>query len=69
LAARGRWREVGSAAGPLPALLPPGQGPGPDEPGPRMAAVPAVGQHTDAVLGELGLSSSAIAALREARAI
>ncbi|HOA93035.1 MAG TPA: CaiB/BaiF CoA-transferase family protein, partial [Quisquiliibacterium sp.] len=44
LAARGRWRTVGSPAGPIPALLPPGNwGPAPDD-GPRMDAVPALGE-------------------------
>ena len=65
LTARGRWREVGSPAGPLPALLPPGSW---DEE-PRMDPVPALGQHTDAILAELGLDAAAIRALRAAEAI
>jgi len=68
LAARGRWTEVRTPAGPIPALWPPGQrGSGDDVP--RMDAVPALGQHTDAVLRELGLDDAAIAALRETHAI
>jgi itaconate CoA-transferase len=65
LTARNRWREVGSPVGALPALLPPGTW---DE-GPRMDAVPALGQHTDAILAELGVSASETAALRAAGAI
>ena len=49
LKARGRWTTVASAAGPLPALLPPGR----DDA--RMDAIPALGQHTRAILAELGL--------------
>lgn len=60
LQARGRWREVDSPVGPLPALLPPGTW----NEGPRMDAIPALGQHTDAILSELGLGPDAIAALR-----
>ena len=65
LQARGRWREVGSPAGALPALLPPGSW----QEEPRMDPVPALGEHTDAILAELGLDAAAIAALREAKAI
>ena len=67
LAARERWRDVGSPAGPLPALLPPGSWD--DGDGPRMDPVPALGEHTDAILAELGVSAQAIAALRAAQAI
>lgn len=66
LQARGRWRDVGSPAGDIPALLPPGVN---DSYGYRMDAVPAVGQHTDAILRELGRDDAAIAALRAAAAI
>lgn len=66
LAARGRWREVATPAGPVPALLPPGSWTDGD---PRMDAVPAVGQHTDAILAELCLDARAIAALRAAEAV
>jgi crotonobetainyl-CoA:carnitine CoA-transferase CaiB-like acyl-CoA transferase len=34
-----------------------------------MDPVPALGEHTDAILGELGYDDDAIAALREAGAI
>ena len=52
LAARGRWTEVASPVGTIPALLPPHNLHGVP---PRMAAVPALGEHTGAVLAELGL--------------
>lgn len=57
LAARKRWRNIDSPVGPLPALLPPGASAS-DEP--RMDAVPALGEHTQAILAELGLSGSDI---------
>jgi itaconate CoA-transferase len=66
LAARGRWREVSSSVGPLPALLPPGASA--DE-GARMDPIPALGEHTEAILAELSYSSSDISALRAANAI
>jgi crotonobetainyl-CoA:carnitine CoA-transferase CaiB-like acyl-CoA transferase len=65
LQARGRWREIGSPVGPLPALLPPGTW---DE-GPRMGPVPALGAHTDAILAELGIDAAGVHALRAAEAI
>ncbi len=69
LQARGRWREVDTPAGKVPALLPPGSwGPGAGGE-PRMDGVPALGQHTDAILGELGLSSAQIHDLRAAEAV
>ena len=66
LQARGRWVEIGTPAGPIPALLPPG---GSDAYSPRMGDVPALGQHTDSILAELGWSAAEIAALRQAGAI
>lgn len=66
LHARGRWREIGSPVGHLPALLPPGNW---DDGDPRMDPVPALGEHTEAILAELGLDAEAIAALRAASAI
>ena len=53
LVARDRWREVGSSAGPLRQLLPPAM---PDGLEPRMSPIPSVGEHTDAILAELGLA-------------
>ncbi len=66
LAARGRWREVDTPAGPVPALLPPGSW---DDGDPQLRAVPALGQHTDALLAELGVSAAEIAALRADQAV
>jgi crotonobetainyl-CoA:carnitine CoA-transferase CaiB-like acyl-CoA transferase len=65
LEARQRWREVGSPAGVLPAMLPPGTW----DDGPRMDPVPALGQHTDAILAELGIDAAGIRALRAAEAV
>jgi crotonobetainyl-CoA:carnitine CoA-transferase CaiB-like acyl-CoA transferase len=53
LAARERWRSVGSPAGEIPALLPPGRNSSFDY---RMDAIPAVGEHNDKILRELGLA-------------
>jgi itaconate CoA-transferase len=61
LAARGRWIEVQTPAGAIPALLPPG---GTEAYSPRMDAVPALGQHTDAILMELGLTALDVRSLR-----
>ncbi|MFM9428539.1 itaconate CoA-transferase [Variovorax sp. GrIS 2.14] len=66
LKARDRWRSVGSPAGPIPALLPPGRQSAFDY---RMDAVPGVGEHTDAILRSLGRSPEDIAALRAAMTI
>ena len=62
LAARDRWRPIGTPNGAVSALLPPPVIAGYDPP---MGAVPGLGEHTDAVLGELGLAKEEIAALRE----
>ena len=62
LKARERWRQVQTSAGAIPALLPPGSW---QHGEPRMDAVPALGQHTDAILSRYGYSAEAIAALRE----
>ncbi|MFF2216036.1 CaiB/BaiF CoA transferase family protein [Streptomyces antibioticus] len=62
LAARERWREVGSPVGPLRALLPPITLPGGSEA--RMGDVPALGEHTEALLRTAGMTDEEIAALR-----
>ncbi|MFJ4053830.1 CaiB/BaiF CoA transferase family protein [Pseudomonas sp. NPDC089743] len=60
LQARDCWREVDSPAGKLPSLLPPGRN---AAFAPRMDGVPALGQHTQGILGELGLSPAEQASL------
>ncbi|WP_339490792.1 CaiB/BaiF CoA transferase family protein [Pseudomonas sp. EL_65y_Pfl2_R95] len=62
LKARARWTEVQSPSGMLPALLPPGRN---SAFSPRMDGVPALGQHTDMLLNELGLSVNDIQQLHE----
>lgn len=66
LAARQRWCSVGTPAGDVPALLPPGVNSAFDY---RMDAVPAVGQHNAAILAELGWSAEQIDALQAPQAI
>jgi crotonobetainyl-CoA:carnitine CoA-transferase CaiB-like acyl-CoA transferase len=66
LAARDRWRSISTPSGPAEVLLPPPVIAGYTPP---MGAVPGLGEHTDAVLTELGLSELEIAALREQGAI
>jgi itaconate CoA-transferase len=66
LAARRRWVEVGSPAGPIPALRPPADS---DAFEYRMDPIPALGEHTDTILAELGCDAAAIARLREAGAV
>ncbi|MEX3979099.1 CaiB/BaiF CoA transferase family protein [Paraburkholderia sp. EG287A] len=66
LQARERWRDVQTSAGTVPALLPPGA---PSAFDARMDAVPALGQHTESILRELGYDAARIGALREAGAI
>jgi itaconate CoA-transferase len=66
LAARDRWREIGTNAGPIAALRPPANLDGVDA---YMGNVPAVGEHTNAILTELGYTSETIDAMRASGAI
>ncbi len=60
LQARKRWQTVGSPAGEIPALLPPGRNNCFDY---RMDPIPKVGEHTESILRSLGRSNADIAAL------
>ena len=62
LSARDRWRTVQTSAGPIKAILPPPIIDGYEQP---MGPVPGLGEHTDAVLAELGLSGTDIGGLRD----
>jgi crotonobetainyl-CoA:carnitine CoA-transferase CaiB-like acyl-CoA transferase len=66
LAARRRWTKVQTPVGDIPALYPPGVSPSEE---PLMGAVPALGQHSEAILHELGFDNSQILAMREAGAV
>lgn len=66
LAARDRWRDIDSPGGPVTSLLPPPIIRGHE---PRMGALPAIGEHTDAVLADLGYDETARTALHAAGAV
>jgi itaconate CoA-transferase len=63
LKARDRWREMDSPVGLLATLLPPTTMPGFEA---RVDAVPALGEHTERILTDLGYSGENIAELRKA---
>jgi len=65
-AARDRWREINTEAGPVRALLPPFQFTDQEA---VVGEVPSIGQHTDEVLAEVGFAPERIAAMRLAGAI
>jgi itaconate CoA-transferase len=58
-----RWSEVGSPVGPIRALPSPVSTAGA---APVLGPIPAVGEHTDAILAELGFSPAEISALHDA---
>jgi len=66
LAARDRWKQVGSPAGTIDALAPPFNLSAFE---PRMDAVPALGEHTRRVLEELGYARAEIETLAAEGAI
>ncbi|MEQ6438335.1 CaiB/BaiF CoA-transferase family protein [Comamonas sp. w2-DMI] len=66
LKARARWADVATPAGEVPALLPPGV---PNTWTARMDPVPALGQHTDAILNGLGYGAQDIARLHAEKAV
>jgi itaconate CoA-transferase len=66
LAARGRWSEVDTPSGRVPALKPPAMLDGAEA---RMDKVPALGEHTASILRELGVSTERIGRLCRDRAV
>lgn len=66
LAARQRWRTVESPVGPLSLLIPPVDIEGVE---PTMGPIPAVGQHTEDILDELGFESSMVSQWRARGAV
>ncbi|WP_224045405.1 CaiB/BaiF CoA transferase family protein [Paraburkholderia unamae] len=66
LAARKRWTRIATPAGAVDALYPPGVG---QDDAPRMDPVPALGEHTDAILRELGYREDRIETLRQTGAV
>jgi len=61
LQARDRWRQVATANGSIPSLLPPASS---NAYRPRMDPVPALGEHSECILAQLGLSAERIQELR-----
>jgi itaconate CoA-transferase len=55
LKARGRWRDIGTPSGPVPALLPPAVALGWPV---RSGSVPALGEHTGAIRAEFGSTTT-----------
>ena len=66
LKARNRWVDVSSPAGPIPAMLPPGIN---DSYEYRMDPIPSVGEHTNSILAEIGITQNEIEKMRSSGAI
>jgi itaconate CoA-transferase len=66
LLARHRWQQVDSPVGPIPALLPAATFEGIE---PRLDPIPALGQHTEAILAQLGYDHEQTNNLRESGVI
>jgi itaconate CoA-transferase len=66
LSGRDAWREIGSPVGPLRALRPPVRMDGVE---PVMGAVPSLGEHSAAILAELGFDQRTIATWRKEKMI
>ena len=63
LQARNRWRQMDSPAGVLPTFLPPGVNNSYEF---KIGGVPALGQHSSAILGELGYDDATVSAWQAA---
>ena len=66
LVQRNRWSQIDSPVGTIPTLLPPVVSSAWE---PALGAVPALGQHTDAILAELGYDPAAVAHLHAISAV
>ena len=66
LVERDRWQDVGSPVGPISMLVPPVEMSGVV---PRMDPIPDVGDHTESILGDLGISPEKVAELHREGAI
>jgi itaconate CoA-transferase len=66
LRARERWTEMASPVGPIPVLRPPATH---SDFEPVIGAVPGVGEHTDAILAELGYASDVRARMRSEKVV
>ena len=66
LKARKRWTQVDTPLGKIKAMLPPGM---PQSFESRMDPIPALGEHTDAILGELGYGDADIERLHVAHTV